>query len=132
MDIFRSTKRVRLSPRLARTIGRPEMDEKLFAAKVVFVSILAFVLFFVISGSHQNNVLIKNASDAESREVEGHVLGANTNNIASYTVQPGDTLIEVSQKFQVYWMTIVSENELKSPYALRPGQILRIPLPRNK
>jgi LysM repeat protein len=45
----------------------------------------------------------------------------------SYTVQKGDTLFDISQKFGISWNTLATLNNLKSPFYLKPGQTLQIP-----
>lgn len=44
-----------------------------------------------------------------------------------YKVEKGDTLFNISQKFNVSWTTITALNNLKSPFTVKPGQILNIP-----
>ncbi|MFP3897288.1 MAG: LysM peptidoglycan-binding domain-containing protein [Anaerolineales bacterium] len=47
----------------------------------------------------------------------------------SYTVQKGDTLYSIAQKFEVSWEAVWEANRdtLRAPEALQPGQELRIP-----
>lgn len=48
----------------------------------------------------------------------------------NYTVQRGDTLYTIGQKFGVQWQTIAIKNSISYPYTIFPGQILVIPLCR--
>jgi murein DD-endopeptidase MepM/ murein hydrolase activator NlpD len=48
----------------------------------------------------------------------------------NYTVINGDTVYGVAKRFQVPLRSIIDDNQLKAPYVLKPGQILRIPAPR--
>lgn|GEM_PF-811562 len=45
----------------------------------------------------------------------------------SYTVQPGESLYSIGQKFGTSWQEIASANDIVSPYNLMAGQILIIP-----
>lgn len=45
----------------------------------------------------------------------------------TYTVKSGDTLWGIGQKYQVNYMKIAQENNISSPYIIRPGQVLKIP-----
>jgi lipoprotein NlpD len=50
-----------------------------------------------------------------------------------YTVQTGDTLYELSRRFNVTERTLILWNHLKSPFVLNPGKTLRVgPLPGEK
>lgn len=127
--MLKRSPKVHLSPQLARTIGRTSETEKTYLIKVIAVVALSIFLFAVISGINKESM--GGGLPYPSQANAGEVLGAQTANVINYTVNPGDTLIGVSKKFNVFWMTLVEENELTVPYSLTPGQILRIPLPRN-
>lgn len=57
------------------------------------------------------------------------ILGAETQNddFYAYQTQPGDSLFSLSEKFQVNWGELAALNSLKEPFALEPGQSLKIP-----
>jgi len=44
-----------------------------------------------------------------------------------YTVQPGESLYSIGQKFGTSWQAIASANNIASPYSIMAGQILIIP-----
>ena len=44
-----------------------------------------------------------------------------------YTVKNGDTLFNISQKYNVRWDSIAQLNDLTEPYILHSGQTLKIP-----
>lgn len=44
----------------------------------------------------------------------------------TYTVQHGDYLIGLAERFGVDWMTLVERNHIPLPYTIYPGQILQI------
>lgn len=48
-----------------------------------------------------------------------------------YLVQPGDTVYGISRRLTVPLRSVIDANDLAPPYALRIGQILRIPNPRS-
>lgn len=43
-----------------------------------------------------------------------------------YTVVPGDCLSKIGAKFGVPWANIAQVNNIKSPYTIYPGQVLKI------
>lgn len=49
---------------------------------------------------------------------------------AEYEVKPGDTLADIAEKRNVSWKKLAKVNKLKAPYALSPGQSIRVP-PKN-
>ena len=73
--------------------------------------------------------LILKHSDSPSG---GEVLGAVDVNDAKpefvqYKVEKGDTLFNLSQKYNISWVTLANLNNLKSPFTLKPGQTIQIP-----
>lgn len=46
---------------------------------------------------------------------------------ASYTIQPGDTLIGIAARYGVDWTMIAEENQLREETLLQIGQVIRIP-----
>jgi 3D (Asp-Asp-Asp) domain-containing protein len=47
--------------------------------------------------------------------------------MATYTVQPGDTLWELSPKLGVPLEQLIADNDITDPHFLQPGQVLRYP-----
>jgi len=45
---------------------------------------------------------------------------------ATYTVSKGDTLFNIAQSQGVNWVVIASLNNLKAPYTLKPGIVLKL------
>ena len=45
----------------------------------------------------------------------------------SYTVQKGDTLLQLGQEFDIPWQDIALANDMSAPYHLFPNQVLSIP-----
>jgi len=45
----------------------------------------------------------------------------------NYTVQPGENITLLSEKFDVDWKLLVKVNKLKPPYALTPGETVKVP-----
>lgn len=66
---------------------------------------------------------------------EPRVLGAATENstpkkvqFMDYTVQRGDTLFSISQKYNVSWGTLAELNDLQAPFNLKKDQIIKVPV----
>lgn len=126
--MFKRKQKIHLSPRLAETIGQRARQPNAWKTRLAAVVVLSTLSLGALSYFKNSEIVAQNSSLAEAR---GEILGAESATVINYMVESGDTLIKLSQKFNVYWMTIVEENELKAPYNLKPGQILRIPLPRD-
>lgn len=45
----------------------------------------------------------------------------------THTVQPGETLFKISLQYGVPWTSIATENNIKSPYVIYVGEMLKIP-----
>jgi LasA protease len=58
-----------------------------------------------------------------------HPLPAPRTRVEQYTVQPGDSLASIAQRFSVNVEQIVAENELVNPNYVEVGQVLIVPLP---
>ncbi|MEX0663245.1 MAG: LysM domain-containing protein [Acidimicrobiia bacterium] len=50
--------------------------------------------------------------------------------VTRYTVEPGDTLVAIAERFGIPMSVILDANELTDPDALVVGQVLEIPPPR--
>ena len=130
MIYFRRKQKIRFSPRLAATAGRTPYIPHYFRERLSIFIPLTLILLVLGIRVVTHDGKIKSESRATTQN-EGQVLGAEDADVMNYAVKSGDTLMSLGERFQVYWMTIVEENELKAPYTLQPGQMLRIPLPRN-
>jgi LysM repeat protein len=68
-------------------------------------------------------------ASATSEEKSGESKSSDTSE--KYTVQSGDTLMEISRKHfnddPQYWDEIADLNDLKAPYTIYPGQELKLP-----
>lgn len=121
MQKFFIKQKIKFSPRLAKSIGKSEKEPMTYLKTIFSFAIACAVLFFIFSGLEKQNIPEKKSQNQE-------ILGTSTSNLTNYEVLSGDTLVGISKKFNIFWMTIVEENELESPYDLVPGQILRIPI----
>lgn len=126
-----------LSPELrAQITPTHSRDVKLTAAGV-------FMLLLSIGLAHnlwpkENFPLANNNKDLtltqtqtlKQASAEKQVLGASTEENPQYTqyvVKQGDTLFNISQKYNIKWDLIAQINNLKEPYLLHPGDSLKIP-----
>lgn len=122
-----SKKKFELSPRLKLGVGRGYSQNQILKVAAVICLILAlgltlnaFRLMFN-SGGQSAAPEVLGASDNEQSG------DANTMEFTSYTVLKGDTLFNISQKFNISWTTLATLNNLKSPFYLKPGQTLKVP-----
>ncbi|MCL5666470.1 MAG: LysM peptidoglycan-binding domain-containing protein [Patescibacteria group bacterium] len=123
-------KKFELSPRLKLGVGRGRSQNQILKFSAVLFLILAAGLTInavrlMVSGNSKTSAIsapqVLGASDVKQDSGNGQV------SFVEYTVIKGDTLFNVSQKFNINWATLATLNSLKSPYTLKPGQILKIP-----
>lgn len=117
-----------LSPRLKFGVGRGYSQNQLFKITAIIcliialgLSVNAFMLIFskdssITQGNNQPQVL--GANDIKTEE---------TMQFINYTVTKGDTLFNISQKFDISWTTLATLNNLKSPFYLKLGQVIKVP-----
>lgn len=121
-----SNKKFELSPRLKFGVGRGYSENQI-------LKISAFICLALAIALASNAVRL--AIKAGDEPAAAQVLGASDTQAAqpqsleftSYTVQKGDTLFNISQKFNIEWSTLAVLNNLKSPFVLKPGQVINIP-----
>ncbi len=120
------TKKFELSPRLKLGVGRGYSQNQILKFAAILCLVIAVILSFnavrLISNNNSANapqVLgaedVKPSSDQKALE------------FITYTINKGDTLFNISQKFSISWTTLATLNNLKSPFYLKPGQTLKIP-----
>ena len=119
-----------LSPRLKLGVGRGNSNKILKIGAVVCLSLAAILAINAFR-------LILKSGSTQAGEAAPQVLGASDTKssapaqpaptILEYKVGPGDTLFNISQKYNINWATLATLNNLKSPYSLKLGQTLKIP-----
>ncbi len=121
-----SKNKVKLSPRLQMGVGRRTGQNNIFkyGTGLFLVASAALLIragYMVVSHS---------GDDAKNPQV----LGADTEQPAEsqplfteYEVQADDTLFSISQEHSIDWTTLATLNNLKAPFTLAPGQIVKIP-----
>jgi LysM repeat protein len=133
IKMFKFKNQLELSPRLKLGVGRGYSKNQI-------LKIASFVFLVIALGLAVNSLWIvvnsgKSQQSANSSK-EPQVLGASDTKSADsnteiqfleYKVKKGDTLFNLSQQYGVSWMTIATLNNLKSPFSIKPGQILKIP-----
>ncbi len=127
-------RRFNLSPKLKLGVGRGFSPNKLL--KISSTLFLLLALGLTANSARliwQHQAQAKNQSSPEPR-----VLGAsdtaakqaeksNYFEFEEYKIKNGDTLFNVSQRYNISWTTLATLNELKSPFTLKRGQTLKIP-----
>ena len=122
-------KKIELSPQLKLGVGRGNSN--------IIFKYGAIVCLLLAIGLAVNAVrLIFFNHGKTDAQVQEQVLGASDVKTVGdqslpktieYKVGKGDTLFNISQKFNVNWTTVAELNNLKSPFTVKPGQILEIP-----
>lgn len=122
-------KKFELSPRLKLGVGRGYTQNQILKTSAILCLIFAIGLAF-----NAVSLMVKNQPSGKTAEPQ--VLGAsdtktpeqdNAVQFTSYSVQKGDTLFNIAQKFNISWTTLATLNNLKSPFYLKPGQTLKVP-----
>jgi len=124
-------KKFELSPRLKLGVGRGYSQNQILKFSAIICLILALGLtvnaFRLVlkdknqAGGNSGNPQVLGVSDVKQPGSQSGV------QFTAYTVQKGDTLFNISQKFNIDWTTLATLNNLKSPFTLKPGQIINIP-----
>ena len=124
-------KKFELAPRLKLGVGRGYSQNQLLKFAAITCLTLAVALTF-----NAVRLIFKGAGQTSQNTYTSEVLGAsdvkkpdNQNPIqfTTYTVLKGDTLFNISQKFNISWTSLATLNNLKSPFYLKPGQALKVP-----
>ena len=121
-----SRKKFELSPRLKLGVGRSQHN-KIFKITAVLCLLLAFgaagyAFHLIISdngGAGQSAPQVLGASDVKT--------SGSSPQMIEYKITAGDTLFNISQKYNISWTVLATLNNLKSPFILQPGQTLEIP-----
>jgi len=127
-----------LSPELrAQITPHSKRDVRLTLAGVFFL-LISVGLLYNLWPKNGFQTQANNKSSPSITQSTKQVLGATTEDVATpplaaepqfteYTVKNGDTLFNISQKYNVRWDSIAQINALLEPYVLHIGQSLKIP-----
>lgn len=127
-----------LSPELRAQITPHTKRDVRYGAAGVFFMLISAALAFNLWPKHNstNNNDKATVEVAQSNLPEKQVLGATTQatpppvetpQFTEYSVKDGDTLFNISQKYNVRWDSIAQINNLSEPYVVHAGQSLKIP-----
>jgi LysM repeat protein len=120
-------KKFELSPRLKLGVGRGYSQNQILKLAAIICLVLAVGLT-----ANAVRLMFKGQSPAPAANAP-QVLGASdvkqqdSMQFTNYVVVKGDTLFNISQKFNIDWTTLATLNNLKSPFYLKPGQIIKVP-----
>lgn len=120
-------KKFELSPRLKLGVGRGFSQNQ-----ILKISAILCLLFAIGLSLNAVRLIFTNKNQPSKESVTPQVLGASdfsteTMEFMTYTVNKGDTLFNISQKFDINWTALATLNNLKSPYYLKPGQSIKVP-----
>ncbi len=117
-----------LSPRLKLGVGRGYSQNQILKISSIICLLIAVGLSInaIRLISRQNNLSSPKPQVLGATDIKEQpdTIG---NQFTDYKVTKGDTLFNISQKFNISWATIASLNNLKSPFSIKPGQTLKIP-----
>lgn len=116
--------KIRLSRSLrAQIMPYPEIGQWLKRGIAIF-SILLAVGIYVVARPHS-----KTNSAGETNTGPKQILGEQAKSAESetYEIKKGDTLFNLSSRFNVSWQTLAEINHLQEPYILKVGQKIKIP-----
>ncbi len=129
--MFQNKAKFKLSKNLKLAIDAPSSQGIFFKVSGVFFLLLSLVLIWNIAKNLNSQA--SSAANSQAAAIQPKVLGAfDEQNAASspitatYTVQKGDTLFNIAQKYNVNWVVIASLNDLHAPYTLKLGTVLKL------
>lgn len=122
--MFFRKKKFELSERLRLGVGRSFPKNRMLK--------IAGILCLLVAVGLTINAISLITKKSNSSLTQGEVLGVQDINspkteFMEYKVQKGDTLFNLSQKYNISWITLANLNNLKSPFMLKPGQVIQIP-----
>ncbi|MEK7618332.1 MAG: LysM peptidoglycan-binding domain-containing protein [Patescibacteria group bacterium] len=119
--MFFRKKNFELSDRLRLGVGRNFPKNKILKITGIVCLVLAFGLTI-------NSIYLVSKDTTPKGEVLGTVDLKNSEpEFIEYKIEKGDTLFNLSQKYNISWVTLANLNNLKSPFTLKPGQTIKIP-----
>lgn len=121
--ILSTRNKIRLSKTLhAQTTPYPRMN-----IWVKRTSLLTLIL--TIAGVYLTAKPTTQAPNSQPKEILGEQDPPTVEGIEleTYVVKKGDTLFNVSQKYEISWQSLAEINNLDEPYLLKIGQKLIIP-----
>ncbi len=119
--------KVKLSPKLQLGVGRNTSSGNLLK-----YSSFMFLVISAVLGIRAGAMVIKGPEVVETQRMP-QVLGAQDNTIENptlfieQTTKKGDTIFSISEQFGIEWTTLVTINNLKPPFDLKAGQIIKVP-----
>ncbi len=117
-----------MSAQVGATAGMDETTTANVAADVAAKSqfLVASVASKTADVKNQQVALLTSDGEALAKRQVVSTAGNATRDIASYAVQPGDTLSGVASKFNITTSTIIWANSLSDADSIKPGQSLVI------
>jgi LysM repeat protein len=125
-----------LSPELrAQITPHSKRDVRMFTAGVFFLLVSAGLGYNLWPKSGTVIPTSNNKATPALTQTEKQVLGVTSEanppapepQFTEYIVKNGDTLFNISQKYNLRWDSIAQINSLSEPYVLHAGQSLKIP-----
>ncbi len=129
--MFHPREKFQLSPKLKLGVGRGFTTNKalkygasacLIIAAGLTLNALKIMFTHHDSGNSLTVPQVLGASDTKTSAAYAPEV-----QFIQYTVQKGDTLFDISQKFNIEWTTLATLNNIQSPFTVKAGQILNIP-----
>ena len=118
--------KIRLSRSLhAQTTPYPDAVSWLKRGFLLLMILAGLGIYWLLKPSGQPSGL-----PDEDLGKQKQILGEQENKstqYAIYTIEAGDTLFNLSQRYGVSWQTLAELNNLKEPYTLKIGQKIKIP-----
>lgn len=116
--------KIKLSPRLKWGVGRSGFHINFFKiGGGIFLALSAVLViragYMLISGGDKtkSSPQVLGATDTPSQQQV----------FTEYKVKTGDTLFTISKDNNMQWTALATLNNLKAPFTLHTGQILKIP-----
>jgi len=125
-----SKQKLKLAQNLEMGVSGPSSQSIFFKIGGFVFIILSLIVIKNIYSNIKSST--KNATLTYSTNIQQKVLGAydvqGQPQITNYTIQKGDTLFSIAQHYNTYWQTLATVNNLKAPYNLKLGSVIKIPI----
>ena len=96
-------------------------------AAVFAVSIVAALLLIILLIRFMRHARTGKTDALKSQKPNTFGILRGASSMLAYAVEPDDTVMSLSSRFDVTWQDLVRANKLKPPYTLVPGKTIRIP-----
>jgi LysM repeat protein len=98
-----------------------------FSGQNQIYGVQSFLSSWAVLGNMAVTGYADRLEDGNENQPEGEALPASLYTGETYTVQRGDYLIALAERFGISWQELAARNNIRYPYMIYPGQVLEVP-----